>query len=40
MSSNPLKDAHKELNDLFERTQAALDPWASRLDTMQETLPI
>lgn len=29
MSSDPLTAAHKELNELFERTQAALDPWTS-----------
>ena len=29
MSGNPLNAAHEELNDLFERTQAALDPWTS-----------
>ena len=29
MSSDPLNAAHAELNGLFERTQAALDPWTS-----------
>ena len=29
MSGDPLNAAHKELNDLFERTQASLDPWTS-----------
>lgn len=29
MSGAPLNAAHEELNGLFERTQAALDPWAS-----------
>ena len=29
MSSDPLTAAHKELSELFERTQAALDPWTS-----------
>lgn len=29
MSSDPLKAAHAELNELFEHEQAALDPWAS-----------
>lgn len=29
MSSDPLTAAHEELNGLFERTQAALDPWTS-----------
>ncbi|RYQ59987.1 hypothetical protein PG1550B_1058 [Bifidobacterium pseudolongum subsp. globosum] len=29
MSGAPLNAAHEELNGLFERTQAALDPWTS-----------
>ena len=29
MSGTPLNAAHEELNGLFERTQAALDPWTS-----------
>ena len=29
MSGDPLNAAHKELSELFERTQAALDPWTS-----------
>lgn len=29
MNGDPLKAAHAELNELFEREQAALDPWAS-----------
>lgn len=29
MSGAPLNAAHEELNGLFERTQAALDPWIS-----------
>ena len=29
MSGDPLNAAHAELDELFERTQAALDPWAS-----------
>lgn len=31
MSSDLLTAAHEELNGLFERTQAALDPWTSGL---------
>lgn len=29
MSGDPLNAAHAELDELFERTQAALDPWTS-----------
>ena len=29
MSSDPLTAAHKELSELFERTQSELDPWTS-----------
>lgn len=29
MSSDPLKAAHAELNELFDREQAELDPWTS-----------
>lgn len=29
MSSDPLNAAHEELSNLFERTQAELDPWTS-----------
>lgn len=29
MSSDPLTAAHEELSNLFERTQAELDPWTS-----------
>ena len=29
MSGAPLNAAHEELNGLFERTQASLDPWTS-----------
>ena len=29
MSSDPLNAAHKELSELFERTQSELDPWTS-----------
>ena len=29
MSSDPLTAAHKELSELFERTQSDLDPWTS-----------
>ena len=29
MSGDPLNAAHAELDELFERKQAELDPWAS-----------
>ena len=29
MSSDTLTAAHKELSELFERTQSELDPWTS-----------
>lgn len=29
MSGDPLNAAHAELDELFERTQAELDPWTS-----------
>ena len=29
MSGDPLTASHAELSGLFERTQAALDPWTS-----------
>ncbi len=29
MSGDPLNAAHAELDELFERTQASLDPWTS-----------
>lgn len=29
MSSDPLTAAHTELNELFDREQAELDPWTS-----------